>query len=956
MATTKRPVVHDDTNNVLAPIADGQVLEPSVLPVSTVDGNVLAVEEDGLAVTAESLVSDDASNRLVVQDGKLMVEPETVNITVVSDDEGNLITAGTDHGAFLARERMQNFVNNLIDDALDDVTIVSRDTGNYLTRGSDDGAYLSEETFTSDVNELIEDAIDNVVIVSKDDGNALDTGSDGGAFLNETALDSLVDSAIDEKLVDFSTVSKDEGNLIRTGSDGGVFADGNDLLSNGDVNLLTINEVDKKIILTRDAVLTVTAGELVKDDDLILKDEDGKIVSEICLSYDQLTGVLTLTGVDGQTVCEATVPSQTASLKSVEFVTTKADESGEAIEGEYTTTIQFKDALLGWLDPVEVKVTTTKDTAGSFAFEMDTDEDCGGLPTGVMNARGWFNGQSAQAYGSTGTIPFVFTDGSTLNISSYRLKEDNKGYTGSGTFTPAVGLSTGAWLRFVFRLHDGGICEMYVDVAYLIDIYTAGNGIDITSNVVSAKAGTGITVDENGVQIDQDWFDQNVGDIIGETVDGGNLIKAGDGITVATSDGSATVSAKAGTGVTVDSNGINVDTTWFDNRVETVVDSLVNDGELIAAGDGIGVSTSGTTATVSAKAGTGITVDSNGINVDIDPDGGLVVEEGGLSVDFDSMPTDRFEALLKSIKVPIWLTANKSFYVNGTTGSDDTNIEGIGESEDKPFKTIQACVTYVTDNYNISSYTCTIYIAPGTYEESVTLPDYNRTTGSIVICGQTATAPVITTTNRNTIQASTGGLWYLRNIDIVCNTSFQSGVLQNINCACVYVSSYSVIYIQRCRMTVNCADAEEKNYNITVAVVWVTNNATVYFSQYNNPDWDPTRMSINNAATSNVATRFILERVSGNCIASTGTSGERNAYTCFCSGMCDIFIYLQNSSVFFAESTTTEDAYIFSGEAVTGQRYRIITGAICNVNGQGAEYFPGDTVGSVDESTYCWYN
>ncbi|OUO51676.1 hypothetical protein B5F76_09330, partial [Desulfovibrio sp. An276] len=48
--------------------------------------------------------------------------------------------------------------------------------------------------------------------------------------------------------------------------------------------------------------------------------------------------------------------------------------------------------------------------------------------------------------------------------------------------------------------------------------------------------------------------------------------------------------------------------------------------------------------------------------------GGLSVDEDGkLFVDFDSMPTDKFEAMLKSIRVPIWLAANKAFYVNQAT-------------------------------------------------------------------------------------------------------------------------------------------------------------------------------------------------------------------------------------------------------------------------------------------------
>ena len=76
-------------------------------------------------------------------------------------------------------------------------------------------------------------------------------------------------------------------------------------------------------------------------------------------------------------------------------------------------------------------------------------------------------------------------------------------------------------------------------------------------------------------------------------------------------------------------------------------------------------------------------------------------EDGSLDVDFGDMPTDKFEELLKSIRVPIWVERTKKFYVDKSTGSD-TLDDGRGESESKPFKTIQACVDYVTSNYNLN--------------------------------------------------------------------------------------------------------------------------------------------------------------------------------------------------------------------------------------------------------------
>ena len=108
--------------------------------------------------------------------------------------------------------------------------------------------------------------------------------------------------------------------------------------------------------------------------------------------------------------------------------------------------------------------------------------------------------------------------------------------------------------------------------------------------------------------------------------------------------------------------------------------------------------------------------------------GGLAVgQDKRIYVDFSLMPTDAFEELLKSIRVPIWVEGSKSFYVNQVTGSDTLDA-GRGESVGKPFKTIQACLDYVTSNYNLNSHNIGIRIYPGVYDEQLELGEFSRTT------------------------------------------------------------------------------------------------------------------------------------------------------------------------------------------------------------------------------------
>lgn len=53
-----------------------------------------------------------------------------------------------------------------------------------------------------------------------------------------------------------------------------------------------------------------------------------------------------------------------------------------------------------------------------------------------------------------------------------------------------AGQPAGTYLHFVFKLADGTTSDLYVDVSSLIDVYTAGAGIDITSNKVSVDLAT----------------------------------------------------------------------------------------------------------------------------------------------------------------------------------------------------------------------------------------------------------------------------------------------------------------------------------------------------------------------------------------------------------------------------------------------------------------------------------
>lgn len=335
--------------------------------------------------------------------------------------------------------------------------------------------------------------------------------------------------------------------------------------------------------------------------------------------------------------------------------------------------------------------------------------------------------------------------------------------------------------------------------------------------------------------------------------------------------------------------------------------------------------------------------------------GGLSVdEEGKIYVDFDSMPTDKFEAMLKSIRVPIWLTANKTFYVNGTTGSDTLDA-GRGESSSKPFATIQACVNYVCDNYNVSSYKAIISVAPGDYNESLNLASYSGTTGYIILAGS-GEGVNISADNDYAIRVSQK-TWDLQKLNITLNLTdaLASSTATKVT-GCIIATNNSVAYIRGCNISVvdNVTSPDSINRTVTLAIV-DSSQGTIRFpstaigkNAFTAPSTKPSYI------TGNI---YCIRGVDSSNIICSVSNNTQDDVTTEVSGAFTNFILLNNAS--FTRQASGTYKYIFvdkTESSVTGKRYSIINGGSCITAGGGANYFPGNEAGTVDASTYSFYN
>ena len=323
-----------------------------------------------------------------------------------------------------------------------------------------------------------------------------------------------------------------------------------DLVSTDANNGLSVGNDNKLFAKSPDASL------IIRPSDKILHDADGKVAADLSMTYHPYSGELKIIGHDGVTeVATVTVPSSTSVLKGVELVHGKPDAAGEAVEGDYHLSLMFRDQAGNWAQAVGVPVKTTKGTAGTATFS--TEMLTGG--TSVAAVRAVFNGNDKTVEGGTSPARVTFDDNSTASVTF-----NVSGTTISGTvsFTPQVGLKAGTYLHFIWALSDNSVVDTYVDVTELIDVYTAGQGININGHTISAKLGTGIKFDESGnIVVD---FTNTV------STDTNNALKEG-------ADGKLSVKVVSANAGNVIKTGTDQGALLTENDLKTPVENIVND-------------------------------------------------------------------------------------------------------------------------------------------------------------------------------------------------------------------------------------------------------------------------------------------------------------------------------------------------------------------------------------------
>ena len=334
-------------------------------------------------------------------------------------------------------------------------------------------------------------------------------------------------------------------------------------------------------------------------------------------------------------------------------------------------------------------------------------------------------------------------------------------------------------------------------------------------------------------------------------------------------------------------------------------------------------------------------------------------------VDFDQMPLDKINELLKSLKMLIPLSGDKAIYVDGdpdNANAGDTIIDNRG-SEALPFKTIQAAVNYATSTYSVGSHQIEIRVKPGTYSESITLPTYAGTSGSIEILSYTGSAsdviiepPVDDPDNdgvgtRQTGFNATGGLWHLSYITVhrvenpTTSTAAAPGCYQASGSGTV-VHLWGVRAIQEMPSGVDFTDLA----SYTVRMFEATLGATMYIRASNVTGV----IQCEKATPGPTVHVFSVTRGGVLGFAKSSSPGVIN-----CSGSCNTFLNMNQKGELTSLSAGSLIQFVDVNSDFTGKRYALSSGAT-GLDGLSTTYFPGSSDssgdGTVDSSTYCWYN
>ena len=549
-------VTGDTTNTITIPASD---LVQYVEVVNTTNNPIILSKEitDGTAYISASLnISTASDNGLLNDNGTLYVSNDANSLYGTWDDEYLTIQqiiarlkSYTDQVDGIVEDieelqtnvtSLQNSVSNIEEDVDDLETQVATNTTNIttntaniatlegtttamsatITEISNSVATVNERLTT--VEEELEESIDELsekVDENANDIDALETsvselnGSINTISIQMTTLSSTVSGAVsdieelkedvEEQLSDIDTrlsTAESEIDELQAITESGVVASG---VYDEDSNSILLYDTNKNVLSTIDTTEFISSGDGIEIDGGTISAVKSSS-SEDYLTIDS-TGI-SITGIDS---IKTTVASNSTSITAIDSRVTSAESNITSLKtsvSELTVDVSSIEARVTLaesdIDSVEDSISELEDSIEAVETSVTTAESnitkLQALTTSSLVA-------SAVYSSSTQVITLSAADGtviSTIDASQFVMGGILESV--EVVDTDADG-NSGTFLYMVFATADDESTALYVDVADMMTVYSAGNGITITDGVIAAKKSAAsedyLTIDGTGISI-----------------------------------------------------------------------------------------------------------------------------------------------------------------------------------------------------------------------------------------------------------------------------------------------------------------------------------------------------------------------------------------------------------------------------------------------------------------------
>ena len=328
--------------------------------------------------------------------------------------------------------------------------------------------------------------------------------------------------------------------------------------------------------------------------------------------------------------------------------------------------------------------------------------------------------------------------------------------------------------------------------------------------------------------------------------------------------------------------------------------------------------------------------------------GGLAVNSAGkLFVDFSEIDDSTKADIISGLDMQIPLRASMTMYVDDVNGSN-TIIDGRG-TEAKPFKTIQACINYATQNYAVGSFTLTIRIKPGTYRENLQLPTFTRTSGSMKLAAYDAANPpiVANATNYGAVLNVSGAGWNVSRLSLVGSRTAANDGLSHYPSLVVISGNGSLRVSGVSFLDEFVGEAASSGYEYMR--MFYMNGGSLTFDAM--PTYGTSihveQGNANACNVFNVSSGAIVQAFSSNDSAVIMNIDAWGTFGTFASVSGSATFTLIGGGLYVPSFTVP------SGKSAVGKKYSVTTGGGISLANSGE--FPGSIAGTADSSTYGWY-